>query len=131
MGSLAYVEVDRNDVDNDEDSRIIVIRDEERVGGEDDEVSPRDSRSGRLSGTPAVAVCSFVVGCLFGSLAVFVGDYWRAFSPPNNSDCERAVVFGEVQEVVTPEENDMAISESAVEAFVILEEMKHDPTAFT
>jgi hypothetical protein len=129
MGSLAYVEVDRNDVDNDEDSRIIVIRDEERVGDEDDEVSPRDSRSGRLSGTPAVAVCSFVVGCLFGSLAVFVGGYWRAFLPPNISCCERAAVFGDQE--VTPEVNEMAMGEYAANAFVILEKMKHDPTAFT
>lgn len=74
MGSLAYVEVDRNDVDNDEDSRIIVIRDEERVGDEDDEVSPRDSRSGRLSGTPAVALSRGVRGRLLA--CVFAAEHF-------------------------------------------------------
>ena len=126
MGSLAYVEVVRNDVDDDEDSRIIAISDAERVGDED-EVSRTECRSGWLSGTPAVAVCSFVVGCLFGSLVVSVGGYWRA-SSPNILGCERAAVFGD--QAITPE-NEMAMVESAADAFVILAEMKHDPTVFT
>ncbi len=160
MGSLAYVEVDSRDVDDDDEdsTRIIAIGDEEggRVGDEDgdedDEVVsfPRresGSRGGRWlsSGTTTPAavavVCSFVVGCLFGSLAVvFVGGYYSlALSPrPDNSGRERAddVFGGEVQGITATseaeEENDVAmVGESAAEAFVILEKMKHDPTAFT
>ena len=160
MGSLAYVEVDSRDVDDDDEdsTRIMAIGDEEggRVGDEDgdedDEVVSFPRReSGSRGGwwlssgttTPAVAVvCSFVVGCLFGSLAVvFVGGYYsRALSPqPDNSGRERADdVFGgeEVQGITATseaeEENDVAmVGESAAEAFVILEKMKHDPTAFT
>ncbi|KAL3775597.1 hypothetical protein ACHAW5_003500 [Stephanodiscus triporus] len=96
MGSLAYIEVEGNDVDDDDDSRMITISNAEGLGDEVDEVplSSRMSRSGRLSGTPVVVVFSFVIGCLFGSLVVFAGGYWHA-SSQNYLDHERASEFGE------------------------------------
>jgi hypothetical protein len=165
MGTQAYVEVEGNDVEDNEDSRIITIGNAGGVDDDDDDIphTPRRINSSRLSGTPVVVICSFVVGCLFGSLAVLLGGYyWRESSPSNNLDCERATVFSNVDDEDgttsnenTPErgsahattapteirgpddgstqaENEMAVGGGvAASAFVILEERKHDPTAFT
>ena len=180
MDPPAYAEVGGDDVEGNEVSRMITTGNADEDNDYGIHTSPRRiKRGGRLSGTPVVVLCSFVVGCLFGSIGALLGGYYlRVESTPNKLDCERATVFGishvdedeagstayddapemisstyattvavdetsstyatiasteihEPEDESTQPESEMAIGGALANAFVVLEERKHDPTAFT
>lgn len=129
MRPLTDFEMEYLEVDGDAEKDAIIID-----GTPMSHNRNRSKRSSRLVGI----VCSFIFGCICGSLGMlfFVGT-WHKSSTPNSFGYEvDDGIASKNQEVELPQismsENEIEVDESHnTEIFVVLEEVKHDRSSFT